>query len=287
MTISRLPFGSTGHHSTRTIFGAAALSEVSQEQADATLATLLDYGVNHIDTAASYGEAELRIAPWLPAHRDDFFLATKTEKRSYAESKNQINDSLRRLNVDHVDLLQLHSLGDEADWNRVFAEDGAFKAVIEAKEAGKTRFVGITGHGVDIARLHLRALEIYPFDAVLLPLNYPMFLNESYIHDFNELRAVCRERGIAMQTIKAVTRRPWGEQTQTRATWYQPLEEQSAIDTAVDWVLGHYPEVFLNTVGDVGVLPRVLEAAARFQTAPSDETMEQMFAERKMAPLFV
>ena len=285
--ISQLPFGRTGHHSTRTIFGAAALSDVSQQQADATLRVLLDYGVNHIDTAASYGEAELRIAPWLHHHRDEFFLATKTEKRSYDESKTQIDDSLRRLNVDHVDLLQLHSLGDETDWNRVFSDDGALKAVIEAKDAGKTRFVGITGHGVDIARLHLRALEIYPFDAVLLPLNYPMSRNENYMNDFNELRAVCQNRGIAMQTIKAVTRRPWGEQTQTRATWYQPLEEQRAIDTAVDWIFGNYPEVFLNTVGDVAVLPRVLDAAARFENAPSDEAMEQMFAEREMAPLFV
>ena len=285
--ISHIPFGSTGHISTRTLFGAAALGNVTQEQADDTLATLLDYGVNHIDTAASYGEAELRIAPWMRNHRDDFFLATKTEKRSYTESRAQIDDSLRRLNVEQLDLLQLHSLGDEADWNRVFADEGAFKAVIEAKDAGKTRFVGITGHGVDIARLHLRALEIYPFDAVLLPLNYPMSLNQDYMRDFNELRAVCRERGIAMQTIKAVTRRPWGEQNQTRSTWYQPLEEQDAIDIAVSWLLGNYPEVFLNTVGDVAVLPRVLDAAARFESAPTEEAMEALFAEREMAPLFV
>ena len=285
--IPKIPFGSTGHESTRTLFGAAALGGVSQAQADETLATLLDYGVNHIDTAASYGEAELRIAPWMPAHRDDFFLATKTEKRSYAEAKQQIDDSLRRLNSSHVDLLQLHSLGDEADWNRVFAADGAFKAVIEAKDAGKTRFVGVTGHGVDIARLHLQALEIYPFDAVLLPLNYSMSLNPDYMNDFNELRAVCRERGIAMQTIKAVTRRPWGETDKFAATWYEPLREQNAIDNAVNWLLGHYPEVFLNTVGDVAVLPRVLDAASRFESAPSDETMAEMYGEREMAPLFV
>ena len=285
--IPQIPFGQTGHFSTRAIFGAAALGNVTQEQADDTLATLLDYGVNHIDTAASYGEAELRIAPWMPNHRDDFFVATKTEKRSYADSKTQIDESLRRLNISHVDLLQLHSLGDEADWNQVFDENGAFQAVIEAKDAGKTRFVGITGHGVEIARLHLRALEIYPFDAVLLPLNYPMSLNPNYMSDFNRLRAVCRERGVAMQTIKAVTRRPWGEQEQTRATWYQPLEEQEAIDNAVDWVFGNYPEVFLNTVGDVAVLPRVLDAAARFENAPSDEAMAQMFEAREMAPLFV
>ncbi len=285
--IPTIPFGSTGHLSTRTLFGAAALGNVTQQQADDTLATLLDYGVNHIDTAASYGEAELRIAPWMPDHRDDFFLATKTDKRSYEESKAQIDNSLQRLSVSHVDLMQLHSLGDEADWDKVFADDGAFKAVIEAKDAGKTRFVGITGHGVHIARLHLRALEIYPFDAVLLPLNYPMSLNEDYMSDFDELRAVCRERGIAMQTIKAVTRRPWGEQERSAATWYQPLEQQDAIDNAVNWVLGNYPEVFLNTVGDIHVLPRVLDAASRFAEATSDEAMAEMFEQREMAPLFV
>lgn len=285
--ISTLPFGRTNHNSTRTIFGAAALGNVTQADADDTLATLLDYGVNHIDTAASYGDAELRIAPWMPDHRDDFFLATKTEKRSASEAAAQIDQSLQRLNVDHVDLIQLHSLGDKADWDKVFADDGAFHAAVEAKNAGKARYVGVTGHGVHIARLHLRALEIYPFDAVLLPLNYPMSLNEDYMSDFDELRTVCRERNIAMQTIKAVTRRPWGEQERTRATWYQPLEEQDAIDTAVNWLFGNYPEVFLNTVGDIHVLPRVLDAASRFESAPSDEAMEAMFGEREMAPLFV
>ena len=285
--IPTLPFGQTGHLSTRTIFGAAALGEVTQDEADDTLATLLDYGVNHIDTAASYGESELRIAPWMKRHRDDFFLASKTGERSYGAAKTQVDKSLDRLGVDHLDLIQLHSLGDEADWETVFADDGAFHAVVEAKAEGKARFAGITGHGLDIARLHLRALEIYSFDAVLLPLNYPMSHNENYMADFNRLREVCRERGIAMQTIKAVTRRPWGEQKQTRATWYQPLEEQGAIDTAVNWLLGHYPDVFLNTVGDIHVLPRVLDAAARFTAAPSDEAMAEMFAEREMAPLFV
>lgn len=285
--IPQISFGQTGHTSTRTLFGAAALSNVTQDVADETLSTLLDFGVNHLDTAPSYGEAEQRMAPWLVNHRDDFFLATKTEKRSYDESKAQIDGSLQRLNVENLDLLQLHSLGDENDWNRVFAEDGAFKAVIEAKEAGKTRFVGITGHGVHIARLHLRALEIYPFDSVLLPLNYPMSLNADYMRDFNELRAVCRERGIAMQTIKAVSRRPWGEQERSAATWYQPLHEQDAIDNAVNWVFGNYPEVFLNTAGDVAVLPLVLDAASRYESAPSNEAMEMMVNEREMAPLFV
>ena len=280
------PFGRTAHTSTRTLFGAAALGEVTQERADETLATLLDYGVNHIDTAASYGDSELRVAPWMKNHRADFFLATKTEKRPYADAKDQIDRSLQRLGVDHVDLLQLHSLGDEADWQTVFADGGAFQAVLEAKEQGKTRFLGVTGHGLDIARLHLQALEIYPFDAVLLPINYPLSLNEDYMKDFARLETVCRERGVAMQTIKAVTRRPWGEQERTRATWYQPLEDPDAIDNAVWWLLGR-GDYFLNTVGDVDVLPRVLDAASRFEGAPGAEEMAEMFEAREMAPLFV
>ena len=282
-----LPFGRTQHQSSRTLFGAAALGRVTQQQADDTLKVLLEYGINHIDTAASYGESELRIAPWMKSHRDDFFVASKTEKRSYQESKAQIDQSLQRLNVEHLDLIQLHSLGDEADWDKVFADDGAFKAAVEAKDAGKARFVGVTGHGVHIPKLHLRALEIYPFDAVLLPLNYPMFLNDSYRADFCELREVCLQRQIAMQTIKAVTRRPWGETARSHATWYQPLEEQQAIDKAVAWVLGNFPEVFLNTAGDIDILPRVLDAASRFKDAPSEQEMEAMYEESEMAPLFV
>ena len=280
------PFGATGHNSTRTLFGGAALGHVTPEQASATLQVLLNYGVNHIDTAASYGDAELRIGNWMLAHRADFFVATKTEKRDCAAAKAQIDQSLRRLQTDHVDLLQLHSLGDEKDWHRVFAEDGAFQAALEAKAAGKARFLGVTGHGLDIARLHLKSLEIYPFDAVLLPLNYPLSLNPSYMADFAALESVCRERGVAMQTIKAVTRRPWGEQDRTRATWYQPLEEQDAIERAVWWLLGQ-GDYFLNTVGDINVLPRVLEAAADCADTPSDNAMAAMFEEREMAPLFV
>ena len=281
------PFGRTGHASTRTLFGGAALGNVTPDEAQSTLQTLLDFGVNHLDTAASYGDSELHIGKWMPAHRDDFFLATKTEKRAYAESKAQIDLSLERLKVENVDLLQLHSLGDEADWNRVFGEGGAFQAAVEAKDAGKTRFVGVTGHGLDIARLHLRALEIYPFDSVLLPLNYPLTLNEKYMAEFRALESVCRERNVAMQTIKAVTRRPWGEgQAHTRATWYEPLEDQDAIDKAVWWLFGQ-GDYFLNTVGDIHVLPRVLEAAANYENAPSDEEMAEMFEAREMAPLFV
>ncbi len=284
--IEKLNFGRTGHLSTRTIFGAAALGGVTQDGADRTLDVLLEYGVNHIDTAASYGASEERIGPWMKAHRNDFFLATKTGERTYQKAKDEIHRSLERLRVEQIDLLQLHCLVDQKEWQTAMGEDGALKAAIEAREAGLVRFLGVTGHGVEVARRHIESLERFDFASVLLPWNYPMMQNAQYAADFEALRELCRERGVAMQTIKSVTRRPWGEEAHNRATWYQPLEEQGDIDKAVHWVLGQ-PDLFLNTPGDIHVLPRVLEAASRFEAAPDDETMRDLLETQAMAPLFV
>lgn len=286
--IEKIAFGRTGHLSTRTLFGAAALGGVTQAEADATLQTLLEYGVNHIDTAASYGAAEERIGPWMREHRGDFFLATKTEKRSKAEARQQIHQSLERMQVSQIDLIQLHSLGEPGDWEAAMGAGGSLEAAIEAREEGLVRFIGVTGHGLNIARHHLKALEIFPFDSVLLPWNFPMSRNETYAAEFAQLKAICAARGIAMQTIKAVTRRPWGEgQTRDASTWYEPLRDQEDIDMAVGWLL-HQPDLFLNTVGDIHVLPRVLEAASRAsELQASEEAMVSMHAAREMAPLFV
>ncbi len=283
--IEKIPFGRTQHLSTRTIFGAAALGGVTQREADATLETLLEYGVNHIDTAASYGASEDRIAPWMKGHRADFFLATKTGERTYQKAREGIRRSLERMGVGQIDLIQLHSLGDPADWEKVMGEGGALQAVLEARDEGLVRFIGVTGHGLQIAGLHLKALEIADFDAVLLPWNYTMSQNETYAAEFWELVAKCRERDVAVQTIKGVLRRPWGEIERTATTWYQPLEAQRDLDNAVSWVLGH-EGLFLNTVGDIHILPRVLEAASHVE-AVSDEAMRAMIEEREMAPLFV
>jgi len=284
--IPKMTFGRTGHQSTRTLFGAAALGNVTQDEADRTLDVLLEYGVNHIDTAAGYGDSELRIGPWMARHRQDFFLATKTEKRTYTEAKEEFYRSLERLRVDSVDLIQLHYLVDPAQWDVAMGPGGALEWVVEARNLGLTRFIGVTGHDVAITGMHMRSLERFDFDSVLLPLNYPMMQNPEYAAGFNKIVALCKKRNIAVQTIKGVTRRPWGDRAQNRATWYEPLEDQTAIDRAVHWVLGH-PGVFLNTVGDIHVLPKVLDAARRFQTPPSDEEMQALFTERQMAPLFV
>src|SRR5438093_4936340 len=171
--IAKAEFGRTGHKSTRVIFGAAALGSVSQKVADETLDVLLEHGVNHIDTAASYGDAELRIAPWLKgAGRERFFVATKTGRRTYAEARDEIRRSLERLCTDHVDLIQLHNLVDQAEWETAFAPDGALCASVEARDAGLVRFIGVTGHGLQAPAQHRRSLERFPFDSVLFPYNY-------------------------------------------------------------------------------------------------------------------
>jgi aryl-alcohol dehydrogenase-like predicted oxidoreductase len=283
--ISTAPFGSTGHESARTIFGAAALGSVSQTEADRALEVLLEHGVNHIDTAASYGDSELRVAPWLARNPYTFFLATKTGKRDYEGAREEIRRSLDRLGVDKVDLIQLHNLVDVIEWEFALREGGALDAAIEARDEGLVRFIGVTGHGSTVARMHRRSLERFPFDSVLLPYSYVQMRDEQYAADFEALAAVCAERGVAVQTIKAISLAPWDGRQQTAATWYEPLRGQEDIDLAVHWVLGRQG-VFLNTAGDVTLLPHVLDAAGRFSGAPPDGAMEALAERRRLVPLF-
>lgn len=283
--IATQPFGRTGHISTRVIFGAAALSSVSQDDADRTLEVLLKYGINHIDTAASYGDSELRIGPWMAQHRSQFFLATKTGERSYAKARDEIRRSLERLRVDQIDLIQLHNLVDDAEWETAMGPGGALEAAVEAREQGLVRFIGVTGHGVPVAAQHKRSLERFDFSSVLLPYSYILVQNPQYAADFEALAALCGQRDVAMQTIKSITRAPWGERPENAPTWYAPLTEQADIDLAVHWVLGN-PQTFLNTAGDITLLPRILDAASRFEQRPSVLAMDALLAEREMAPLF-
>jgi predicted aldo/keto reductase-like oxidoreductase len=285
--IEKLPFGRTGHMSTRTLFGAAALWSVTQAEADRTLDVLLEYGVNHIDTAASYGDAELRIGPWMEKHRQDFFLATKTEKRTYQEAKGELYRSLERLRVDYVDLWQMHVLVDPQDWETAMGPGGALEAFIEARDQGLVRFLGVTGHGVTVAAMHKRSLERFDFDSVLLPYNYLMMQNPQYAADFEALYQMCQERNVAVQAIKSIARGPWGDKPHTRTCWYEPFEDQADIARAVYYVFNK-PGVFLNTVGDIYLLPKVLDAASRYQqTGPSEEEMQTMVEAVGAEPLFV
>jgi aryl-alcohol dehydrogenase-like predicted oxidoreductase len=285
--IPKLAFGRTGHLSTRTIFGAAALSKVTQDEADRTLDVLLQYGINHIDTAANYGDSELRIGPWMREHRQHFFLATKTQERTYQKAKENLHRSLERLRVSQIDLLQLHYLVNPQEWEIAMGPGGALEMAIEAREQGLIRFIGVTGHDVSVAVMHKKSLERFDFDSVLLPYSFVMMQNSQYAADFETLIAMCKERKVAVQTIKGITRSPWGgHQEKTHATWYAPLAEQADIDLAVHWVLGR-EGFFLNTVGDIHLLPKVLDAAARYQTRPSDSQMQTLMAQAEMSPLFV
>jgi aryl-alcohol dehydrogenase-like predicted oxidoreductase len=280
------PFGRTGHLSTRAIFGAAAFYSTTPAEAAPVLDVLLEYGINHIDTAASYGEAEKCLGPWMPRQRDRFFLATKTEERTRQGARESLHRSLERLQTDHVDLFQIHNLSNPQEWEIALGPGGALEAFIDAREQGLTRFIGITGHGLNIAALHRQALERFDFDSVLFPYSYILMQNPQYAADVAALLQICRERNVALQTIKGITRAPWHDRPHTRNTWYEPLEDQADIDKAVHWVLGN-PIVFLNTAADIHLLPKALDAASRFTSQPSDAEMQTLLTEQAMEPLFI
>lgn len=284
--ITRTPFGRTGHESSRTIFGAAALGAMKQSSADRVLDSLLSHGVNHIDTAASYGDSELRLAPFLRRHRGRVFLATKTGDRTRAGARESVRRSLERLGVDHVDLIQLHNLVDESEWRTALGPDGALEALVEAREEGLVRFIGVTGHGTRVAAMHLRSLERFDFDSVLLPYNFTMMRDPAYAADFERLTGFCRERAVAMQTIKSVARRRWPDGDLRRFSWYEPLADPDAIRRAVHFVLGR-PGLFLNSSSDARLLPSMLDAADGAPAVPPLAELEADVARYGIEPLFV
>jgi aryl-alcohol dehydrogenase-like predicted oxidoreductase len=286
MALQRMAFGRTGHESTRLIFGAAALGSVSQDVADRALDVLLEHGVNHIDVAASYGEAELRVAPWLARYPDRFFLATKTGKRVATEAREELHRSLERMKVARIDLWQLHNLSDPIEWDRALSPGGALDAAVEAREQGLIRFIGVTGHGAQIAATHRRSLARFDFDSVLLPYNFTTVQSEYYASNFDALQRTCQERHAAVQTIKSQAYRPWSGRERTTSTWYQALEDQRDIDIATHWALGR-EGIFVISPSDVNLLPKVLDAAQRFSDRPSDSDMAALVKRLEMEPLFV
>jgi predicted aldo/keto reductase-like oxidoreductase len=274
--IPRQTFGRTGQQSTRIIFGAYALSKAMQVEADRTLALLQEYGVNHIDTAPMYGNAEQLIGSWLAKHREDFFIATKTRRRSRRGALDNLKRSLERLRVDCIDLWQMHGLTNPAGWEKAMGPAGALEAFVEARDQGLVRFLGVTGHGTRAPAMLKHSLERFDFDTVLLPYNYVLMQNPQYAADFDGLVRLCQMRNVAVQTIKSIARRPWGSRPKTYNTYfYEPLETQDAIDKAVQWALG-FPDSFVVTAGDLQLLPKMLDAADRFQARPSSTAMNAL-----------
>ena len=283
--IDRATFGQTGHESSRVIFGAAALGSMRQERADQLLAVLLEFGVNHIDTAASYGDSELRIAPWMAEHRGRFFLATKTGERTGDAARASLERSLTRLGVNSVDLIQLHNLVEPDEWEIAHGPGGAVEALALARDEGLARFIGVTGHGLRIAGMHLRSLERFDFDSVLLPYNSAVMSDERYRADVEELLRVCGQRGVAVQTIKSVARRRWPGGAGRQFSWYEPLADGEALARAVRYVLGR-TGLFLNSSSDARLLRPILETAVAGGPVPADEEMATDIERHQIEPLF-
>ncbi|MBN1117236.1 MAG: aldo/keto reductase [Bacteroidales bacterium] len=266
------PFGRTGHNSTRTIFGAFALGTLTQKQADETLDVLLEYGINHIDTAPSYDNSELRIGPWMKNYRPKFFLATKTDKRTYKEAREELLQSLDRLQTDAVDLWQMHYLVNPADWETAMNVGGALEAFIEAKEQGLVKNLGVTAHGLAAPRMILKSLDKYPFDSVLFPYNFSLMHNTAYAAEANKLLEKCAKDNIAVQTIKSLAKGKLGAKKARHNVWYEPVTDEESIRLAVNWVLGN-GQVFLNTAGDVQLMKKILKVASELDFPPTDDIM--------------
>ncbi len=273
--IPRAPFGRTGHSSSRVVFGAAALSGMSPERAEATLDLVGRHGINHVDVAAMYGkgQAEKNLAPWLVENRSKIFLATKTGERTGGAARRELEASLTRMGVDSVDLIQLHNLVEPDEWDVVHAKGGAAEALFAARDEGLVRFVGVTGHGRRIPGVHLRSLAARDYDAVLFPYNHTMLAWHDYRRDVEELLSLCAERNVAVQTIKAIARGRWGDGDVKKFSWYEPITDPGAIGRAVRFVLSN-EQLFLNSTSDARLLPMVLEAAAGNLSAPGGDEMQ-------------
>lgn len=274
--------GRTGHYSTVVTFGTAGIGRVSQAAADKAVQQILEHGVNHIDIAPSYGEAMERLTPWMPKIRGSMFLGAKTRHRTRKDAWQDIQSSMKRLGVQSFDLFQLHSVGTMPDLDAVTASGGALEALLELRERGLTKWIGITGHGPEVPRVQLEALRRFDFDTVMFPLNATLFRNSEYRESAEELLAVAGERDLGIHTIKMLARGGWGEREREHSTWYDPHRQQDDIDRALWWVLSQ-PMHTAPSVGDVALLPRALDAAERFQ--PLDTKEQEAVVQSQYPPL--
>jgi predicted aldo/keto reductase-like oxidoreductase len=268
--MERRRLGRTGHMSSVVAFGAAALSQVSQREADEAIELAIAHGVNHFDVAPSYGEAELRLGPWMARIRQDIFLGCKTQERGKAQAREELRRSLERLRVDSFDLYQLHAVCDMEDLDRALGPGGAIEAIVEARDDGLLKHIGITGHGMLAPRVHAEALRRFPFDTVMTPFNFVLYDDAGYRADWEALLAITQAQDAGIHVIKAIGKAPWSGRPQTYATWYEPFDEQHEIDSAVAFALGQ-PVATLCSAGEVRLLPMFLAAAERYQQVGAEE----------------
>jgi predicted aldo/keto reductase-like oxidoreductase len=278
-------FGRTGHMSTIVIFGAFAVGQISQEEADATMELLLQHGVNHIDVAPSYYDAEVRLGPWLEEHRDRFFLGCKTELRDREEARAELHRSLERLRIDRFDLFQLHAVTTMEELDRCFAPSGSLKAILEARDEGLTQYVGITSHGYQAPAVQMEALRRFDFDSLLFPLNFKMWADEAYRRDLSALLQMAAERDVGTMVIKSVARGPWGDKPSRYHTWYEPFDQPADIELAVRFALSQ-PITGVISAGDARLLPAILDAAERFEPMGEGEQAGLVATAGDYEPIF-
>ena len=278
-------FGRTGHMSTIAIFGAAAFWEISQEDADKTMEQVIEAGINHIDVAPGYRQAEMRIGPWMPRERGRFFLGCKTMERTREGAWKEMHESLKRLQTETFDLYQCHAITSMEELDAVTMQGGALEAFEAARREGLTRFLGITGHGAHTPQIFLEALRRFDFDSVLFPLNFVQMANPEYRTHAEELIAVCKARDVGTMVIKSITKGPWGERQHTATTWYEPFEDMDKIQQGVNFALSH--EVTgICTAADTRILPLVLQACENFSRLSKDQMEEMIKSGEQYEPLF-
>lgn len=276
-------YGRTGHMSTVAVFGAACLAQLDQPLADQAIQKMIDAGVNHIDIAPSYGQAEARMGPWLPDIREDFFLGCKTTERGKDRAKKEFQKSLARLQTDHFDLYQLHAVTTMAELDQCTAPGGALEGVIEMREQGLTNYIGITGHGMDAPKIYIEALSRFDFDSVLFPLYPALLADDEYRRQAHKLLDICEEKDVGVMTIKSVAKEPWGDREQTYHTWYVPFDEEVPIQDSVNFVLSH-KLTHICTPGDYRLLDSIFQACENFKPMSAPE-QQALMAERSQLEL--
>ena len=278
-------FGRTGHMSTVAIFGAAGLSGSSQEEADRAMEQIIEAGVNHIDIARSYGEAELRVGPWMPRERGRFFLGSKTTERTREGAWKELQETLQRLQTETLDLYQCHAVTTMEELDKVTMKGGALETLVKARDEGLTKYLGITGHGVNAPEIYLEALRRFDFDSVLFPLNFVQMANPRYRKYAEELIATCKARDVGTMVIKAITKAPWGDRPHTATTWYEPFDQMEDIQPAVNFSLS-YEVTGLCTAGDTRVLPMFLQACENYTRLNPEEIEQKIKSSGQYEPLF-